>query len=255
MQISLPEKLKITPVKGKENTSKIEIFPLYPGFGNTLGNPLRRVLLSSLVGAGITTVKIDGAQHEFMSLPHIKEEVLEIILNLKNLNFKLYTDGPEQLELSVKGKKEVTAKDFKANPNVEIANPDQLIATLTNEDADFNLEVKIEKGLGFRTVEDLKNEKEVGVIAIDTIFTPIRAVGCSVKNVRVGKRTDYDKLILNIQTDGTISAKEAINKAAKILEEQIGFLVESSKKTEKKTKKSKKKKNRSKKKAKKNQKS
>jgi DNA-directed RNA polymerase subunit alpha len=226
MNISLPSKCKITQDVTEKNLSKVEIFPLHPGYGHTIGNALRRVLLSSLGGAGITAVKIEGGDHEFMSLPHIKEEVLEIILNLKELNVVLHGDDKETLELEVSGAHTVTAKDFKKNASVDIANTDQHIATLTDKSAQLTMSVTIEKGTGFSPVEEREKEAEVGVIAIDTRFSPIKSVGYSVVDTRVGKHTDYDKIIFNIETDGTIEVKDALNQSARVLVEQFGCIVE-----------------------------
>lgn len=228
MNISLPSQFKITPSKDKPHSAQVEISPLYPGYGHSIGNFLRRMLLSSLEGTAITFVKIEGANHEFMTLPHVKEEVLEIILNLKQLNVKLHTDGPEKLSLEVKGKKRVTAVSFKKNPNVEIINTEQYIADLTHKDAQLILEVTVEKGLGFSKVEDREKRTELGVIAIDAVFSPIRSVGYVIEDVRVGKRTDYDKLLLDIETNGAISVAQAIKQVSGIAVEQFNFILEQS---------------------------
>lgn len=224
MNIPLPAHIYITQVPDKPNSAKIEIFPLYPGYGVTIGNSLRRVLLSSLSGAGITTVKVEGADHEFATLPHIKEEVLEIILNLKQLNIKLYGNEKEKLNLEVKGKRDVTAADFEKNSNIEIVNSKLHIATLTHKDAQLILEATVERGVGFSTVEEREKEREVGVISIDTFFSPVKAVGYTVDDVRVGKRTDYDKLLMDLETDGSLDVKEALRQASEILVEQFTFV-------------------------------
>ncbi|MBI4360127.1 MAG: DNA-directed RNA polymerase subunit alpha [Candidatus Jacksonbacteria bacterium] len=224
MKISLPSSVNIIPSEKNQNSARVEIAPLHPGYGHTIGNALRRVLLSSLEGAGITSVKIQGAHHEFMTLPHIKEEVLEIILNLKQVRLKLHTEGPETLILEIKGKKDVTAADFKKNPNVEVANKDMRIATLTHKDAELVIEATVKKGLGFSPIEEREKDLEVGVISIDTVFSPIVSVGYSVEDVRVGKRTDYDKLVLDITTNGTIGVESAVHSAANILEQYISFI-------------------------------
>ncbi|MEK9165776.1 MAG: DNA-directed RNA polymerase subunit alpha [Patescibacteria group bacterium] len=226
MNISLPSLFKITPAKDKPFSAQVDISPLYPGYGHSIGNFLRRVLLSSLEGAAITSIKIEGANHEFMTLPHIKEEVLEIILNLKQLNLKLHTDGPEKLSLEVKGKKKITAVSFKKNPNVEIMNAEQHIADLTHKDAQLVLEVTVEKGLGFSKVEDREKRTELGVIAIDAVFSPIKSIGYVIEDVRVGKRTDYDKLLLDIETNGTVSVAQAVKESAQIAVEQFNFILE-----------------------------
>lgn len=232
MKISLPSSIIITHSEKNSDSAKVEIAPLYPGYGHTIGNALRRMLLSSLPGAGITAVKIQGAHHEFMTLPHIKEEVLEIILNLKQVRLKLHTEGPETLTLEVKGKKNVTAADFKKNANIEVANKDLHIASLTHKDAELVIEATVKKGLGFNPIEDREKDLEVGVISIDTVFSPVVSVGYSVEDTRVGKRTDYDKLILDITTNGTISAESAVNEAADILARHIAFIKDGVRKEE-----------------------
>lgn len=226
MSIPLPSQLSVTPIKDKPFGAQVEVAPLYPGYGQTVGNALRRVLLSSLEGAGITSVKIKGADHEFMTLPNIKEEVLEIILNLKQLHLKLFTDEPGSITLSVKGKKDVTANDFKKNPNVEIANPDLSIATLTHKDAELIIDAVVEKGIGFNTVEERQRELELGAISIDTVFSPVTAVGYTVEDIRVGKQTDYDKLVITIETNGTITPEDAIRQALQILVHQLNFILD-----------------------------
>jgi DNA-directed RNA polymerase subunit alpha len=228
MSIPLPSQVLVTPIKDKPFGARIEISPLYPGYGQTVGNALRRVLLSSLEGAGVTSVKIKGADHEFTTLPHIKEEVLEIILNLKQLNLKLFTDEPESITLSIKGKKDVTANDFKKNANVEIANSELKIATLTHKDAELSIDAVVEKGIGFNTVEERQSELELGAISIDTVFSPVTAVGYTVEDIRVGKQTDYDKLVITIETNGTISPQDAIYQALQILVHQLNFVLEKS---------------------------
>ena len=228
MNIPLPSLFKITPAKDKPFSAQVEISPLYPGYGHSIGNFLRRVLLSSLEGVAITSVKIEGANHEFMTLPHIKEEVLEIILNLKQLNVKLHTEGPEKLSLEVKGKKKVIAANFKKNPNVEIINTEQYIADLTHKNAQLILEVTVEKGLGFSKVDDREKRTELGVIAIDAVFSPIRSIGYIIEDVRVGKRTDYDKLLLDIETNGAVSVVQAVKQAADISVRQFNFILEQS---------------------------
>ena len=225
MHIPSPTNVIITPLTDKLHSAKIEIFPLYPGYGHTVGNSLRRVLLSSLQGAGITSIRIQGADHEFTTIPYVKEEVLEIILNIKQLNITLHTDTKEKLTLHVKGKKTVTGVDFEKNPNIVIINPTQLIATLTHKEAELEMTVTVEKGLGFSPVEEREKETEVGVISVDTTFSSIRSAGYVVEAIRVGKRTDYDKVILTVQTNGAIAAEVALHRAASILVEQFSSIV------------------------------
>jgi DNA-directed RNA polymerase subunit alpha len=214
--IPLPSHPKIIQKKG--NTALFEIEGLYPGYGVTIGNSLRRVLLSSLEGAAITQVKIKGVSHEFSTLPGVLEDVIIILLNLKKLSFRSFTSEPQIATLSVKGERTVKGKDFKLPPQIEIANPEAHIATLTKSSAELNMEVQIEKGVGYEPVERREvKKKEIGVIPIDAIFTPVKRVGFWVENMRVGKRTDFDRLKIEIETDGTLSPEEALKNASEIL--------------------------------------
>lgn len=213
----MPSKIKIE--KGKlPNEAVITAEPCYYGYGTTLGNTLRRVILSSLPGAAVTAVKIKGVQHEFSTIPHVKEDVVEIILNLKQLRMKVYSSEPVRLILKTKGEKEVKAKDIEKSSDVEVVNPDLHIATMTNKNAELEMEIFVSQGRGYVPVEVREKEKlEVGVIAIDSIFTPIRNIGYKVENVRVGDITNYDRLILNIETDGSITPEEALEQGVHIL--------------------------------------
>ncbi|MBU4455078.1 DNA-directed RNA polymerase subunit alpha [Patescibacteria group bacterium] len=224
-KISLPKKIEF--IKGKEpNQKSVIIEPCYPGYGLTLGNSLRRVLLSSLPGAAVVGVKIKGASHEFMALPNIKEDVLEIILNLKQLRLKIYGDEAVKLELDARGEKEAKAKDIKKNSQAEIVNPDLTLAHITDVAGSLNMEIYASRGKGYEMVESREEKKhEIGYIEIDSIFSPIRAVGINIENVRVGKMTNWDKLILDITTDGTITPEEAFNESVKILIKQFSFLI------------------------------
>ena len=224
-KIALPKKIEFQ--KGKELNQKLVIVqPGYPGYGITIGNALRRVLLSSLPGAAVVGVKIKGASHEFMALPHIKEDVLEIILNLKQLLLRLYSDEIIKLELDVCGEKEVKAADIKKNSQAEIVNPNLVLANITDMAGGLNMEIFVSRGKGYETVEDRGSEKhEIDYIEIDSIFSPVISVGVNVENTRVGKMTNWDKLILNITTDGTITPEEAFKQAAEISIEQFGALI------------------------------
>jgi DNA-directed RNA polymerase subunit alpha len=203
-----------------------EINGCYPGYGPTLGNALRRVLLSSLEGSAIKSVKIEGATHEFSTLPGVMEDVVQIILNLKKLRFRMQGDEAIKLTLHVKGEGEVTAKSFKTTSDIEVVNPDQLIATITDKKTELTMEIEIDKGLGYIPVEQQEREsKEIGVIAIDAIYTPIKRVNYDVENMRIGKRTDFDKVTLEVVTDGSISPEEAFTKATSILVEQYSALL------------------------------
>jgi DNA-directed RNA polymerase subunit alpha len=210
------------------NEGIITVEPCYPGYGTTLGNSLRRVLLSSLPGAAVTGVKIEGATHEFTGIPHIKEDILEVILNLKNLKVRMDTDEEIKLELKAHGEKQVTAGDITKNSQVEIVNPDLVIANITDMSGSLNMEIFVEKGRGYRPVEAEENkgkEKDAGTIDMDAAFSPIQSVSVNVENVRVGKMTNWDKLILNISTDGTITPREAFEDSVKILIDQFNSLI------------------------------
>lgn len=222
--IPLPSAVKT--IKKKENLNVFEIEGLYPGYGVTIGNSMRRVLLSSLEGAAITQVKIKGVQHELSTIPFVLEDVVSIILNLKQLRFKMHTDEPQKATLKVKGEKEVKGSDFELVAQVELVNKDFKIATLTDKKAELEMEIQIEKGIGYLPVEKRgKKEKlEVGQLAIDAIFTPIKRVNFNVENMRVGERTDFDRLKIEVETDGTIPPETALSKAVEILEKQFSFI-------------------------------
>ncbi len=197
--------------------------PLAPGYGTTLGNALRRVLLASLPGAAVVGAKIEGASHEFMGLPNVKEDVLEILLNLKKVRLKLDEGVDEaKLELSVFGDKVATAGDITKQAGVEISNPESVIAHLTDMSGKLTMEIFVRRGLGYETIESREEKKkELGFIDIDSIYSPVLTVGLDVENVRVGKMVNWEKLILDIQTDGTITPEEALNTATSILIEQF----------------------------------
>lgn len=223
--IPLPTKPKI--IKKEDNKAIFEIEGLYPGYGVTIGNSLRRILLSSLEGAAITQVKIKGASHEFATLPGVMEDVLMIILNLKKLRFKLFSDDSQTAELKIKGEKDVKAKDFKLSSQTELSNTDEHIATLTKSTAELGLEVVIEKGVGFSSAESRELEKaEVGVIQLDASFSPVRKVSFSVESMRVGKKTDFDRLRIEIETDGTITSHDALKQSSDILLQHFSVLSE-----------------------------
>jgi len=230
--IPLPLQPKIIEKKG--NRAKFEIEALYPGYGVTIGNSLRRVLLSSLSGAAVTKMKIKGVPHEFSTIPGISEDVISIMLNIKQLRFKVYTDEPQKARLSVKGEKKVLASDFKLPAQVELINKDTYIATLTDKKAELEMEIEIEKGIGYLPRERRKKEKlEIGVIPLDAIFTPVKKVALQVENMRVGERTDFDRLFLDVETDGTITPEEAFSQTAEILVKHFSLLSQTFKKEEK----------------------
>ncbi len=222
--ISLPSKIEILPGK-KSNEATASIQPCYPGYGTTLGNALRRVLLSSLPGAAVTAFKIKGVSHEFSAIPHVKEDVVEIALNLKQLRLKVFSAEPVKLELKVKGEKQAKAGDIKANSDVEIVSTDLVIANLTNKDAELDMEIIVSQGRGYIPTEAReKEELEVGMITVDSIYTPVVNVGFQIENVRVGQMTNYENLILTIETDGTITPKDALEQANKVLIDHLNFV-------------------------------
>lgn len=222
--ITLPKKSKV--IETGENSGKFIIEDCYPGYGTTLGNALRRVLLSSLDGAAVTAIKIKGVSHEFSTIDSVLEDVVQIILNVKKIRFKFFGEEPIKLTLSHKGKGEITAKEIKTTSDVEIVNEDQLIATANAAKSSLEMELEISRGLGYVPVDQQEKREEIGWINIDSIYTPIKRVNYEVENMRVGKRTDYDRIILEITTDGSIEPKEAFDKAVKILVKQFSVLAE-----------------------------
>jgi len=232
--ILLPRQSKI--ISKKDNWARFEIEGLYPGYGVTIGNCLRRVLLSSLSGAAVTQMKIKGVQHEFSTIPGVLEDVIVIMMNLKQMRFKIYADEPQKALLKVKGEKEVKGSDFDYPSQVELINKSCHIATLTDKKAELEMEIQIKKGIGYEPIERRKKQEklEIGVIPIDAIFTPIRRVSYKVENMRVGERTDFDRLYLEIKTDGTVTSKEAFYRASEILVKHFSLFRESFKVPEEK---------------------
>jgi DNA-directed RNA polymerase subunit alpha len=222
----LPSKIRF--VKGdRPNVGQLIVEPFAQGYGTTVGNALRRVLLSSLPGAAVTAVKIKGVEHEFSTIPNVKEDMLEIILNLKSLRLKSFSDQPVKLMLSKKGESAVTANDFSKNADVEIANPELVIATLTDKSANFEMEITVEQGRGYRTTEERAKEKlDLGTIAIDALYSPVLNVSYKVEATRLGERTDYDKLVLTIETDGTVDPLDACRSSVGILLDHLALLKE-----------------------------
>jgi len=221
-KISLPLKPKV--IKKGDNHAIFEIDNCYPGYGITIGNAFRRVLLSSLPGAAIVAVKIKGISHEFSTIPHVLEDVIQIILNLKQVRIKVHTNlDSYRAELKVSGEKEVKAKDIKIPSDIEIINKDLHIATLTNPKAKLEIEIEIGTGLGYVPVEQRKKEKlEIGTITLDAIYTPIKRVNYEVENMRVGDKTDFNRVRIDIETDGSVDPEQVFNRAAEILLEQFG---------------------------------
>lgn len=201
-----------------------EVEGLYAGYGLTVGNALRRVLLSSLPGAAVTEIKVKGVSHEFSTLPGLKEDIVELALNFKKLRFKLHVEEPQVLSLHVKKEAVVTGGDIELNSNVELMNPDEVLAHLTSKEADLDIEVRVERGLGYVPVEARRVEggrTAIGTIAIDAIFTPVQRVNYVVEDMRVGDRTDFNRVRLEIDTDGTVSPSSALHKASKILQDHF----------------------------------
>ncbi len=223
--IALPDKIELIPDAEDQHQATLVVGPCFPGYGVTLGNALRRVLLSSLPGAAVTAVKIKGVSHEFSTIPGVKEDVVDIILNLKLVRVKMFEAGPVALELSMKGVKKVTAGDIKCPSSVEIINKDLVLFEMTDKQANVGVTLWVEQGRGYVPVEARSKEHpEIGVIAVDAIFTPIKNIGYRVENVRVGQRTDYDKLSMNLKTDGTLTPAEAVKMAATVLIEHFALL-------------------------------
>jgi len=218
--IPLPLPPKV--IQKKKNQAVFEVEGLYPGYGVTVGNALRRVLLSSLQGAAVTEVKIKGVPHEFSTIPGVLEDAIMIILNIKNLRFKIFEGESQKVQLKVKGDNKVTGADFKCPSQIKLINPDLHIATITDKKTELDIEITIERGIGYVPKDQLKGpaghpKGEIGAIAVDAIYTPIRNVNFQVENMRVGDRTDFDKLSLEIETDGTITPEEAFFEACDIL--------------------------------------
>jgi len=229
--IPVPQKPKVTQIG--DNVAKFEILGCYPGYGATLGNAIRRVLLSSLEGAAAQSVKIKGVSHEFTAIPGVLENAVQILLNLKQLRFRLHGDETVKVTLKAKGEGAVKAGDIKAPSSVEVVNPDQHIVTLTDKKAEFEMELEIGKGIGYVPVETRESEeREIGTIALDSIYTPVRRVNYEVENMRVGKRTDYDKVSIEVVTDGSIAPEAAFSKAVDILVGQFSAIQDGGAETE-----------------------
>jgi len=221
--ISIPEASQYK--EGKDNTGVVEIPACFPGYGTTLGNAIRRVLLSSLEGAAITSVKIKGVSHEFSAIDGVMEDVVQIILNLKQIRFKMHTDEKVTATLKVKGEGDVTAADIKTSSDVEVVDGSQHIATITDKKTTLEMEFTIEKGIGYVPSGQREGEeKEIGSIVIDAVYTPVKRVNYNVENMRVGKRTDYEKVTLEIVTDGSITPQEAFEQSVDILVAQFKAL-------------------------------
>ena len=223
-KIVMPSKPRVVMEEGNKGVFEIE--ELYPGYGATMGNSLRRVLLSSLQGAAVTRAKIKGVAHEFSTVPGIAEDVLTIMLNLKLMRFKMYGDEPQTATLKVKGEKEIRGSDFKLPSQLELINKDIVIAHRTEKSGEFEMELQIERGIGYVPVLEQKKEKnEIGTLALDGIFTPVQNVSFKVEHMRVGEKTDFDRVLLEVETDGTMRPALAVKTAIEILQkhfERIG---------------------------------
>lgn len=219
---NLSEAVAVKTISENEREGVFEIEALYTGYGTTVGNALRRVLLSSLPGAAITQVKIKGVSHEFSTVPGVNEDVVEIILNLKLVRFRMHTNESQTLILVHEGEGEVTAAEIKTNAQVELITPEAYIATVSDKNAVFEIELTVEKGLGYVPAEERRAEKlPIGVVALDAIFSPVTKVNFSVENMRVGDRTDYNRLRIAIETDGSITPSQALKRSADVLQDHF----------------------------------
>lgn len=221
----LPQRLDVDKGSLTDQYGKFVAEPFERGYGHTIGNSLRRILLSSLEGAAVTAVRIKGAVHEFTSIRGVREDVIHIILNLKKLRVKLYSQGPETLRLKIRRQGEVYAKDFEANNQVEVLTPDLVLATL-DDGADLEMEVEVSKGRGYVPAERLKKDGQpLGTIPVDALFSPVMKVHYEVENARVGQMTDYDKLIVEVWTDGSVTPGDALAYASKILKDSLNIFI------------------------------
>ena len=222
LEIALP---RITPVETEANYASYDIEPLEAGYGRTLGNALRRVLLSSLPGSAITSIKIEGASHEFQDIPHVREDVTDIVLNVKKIRLRSQSDRPVTMRIEVSGERVVTAADIQAPSTVEIVTPDVYICSLDDPDAHLDMELVVENGKGYVPAES-KEGQAIGVIPVDAIFTPVEKVNYTVENTRVGQMTNFDKITLQIWTDGSITPEDALHQAAQVLVQHFQMIAD-----------------------------
>lgn len=222
LELALP---RITPLESEPNYASYDVEPLEAGYGRTLGNALRRVLLSSLTGAAITSIKIEGAQHEFQDVQGIREDVTDIVLNIKKIRLRSFSDRPVTMRIEVSGERVVTAADIQAPSTIEIVTPDVYICTLDNADAHLDMELVVETGKGYVPAES-KEGQAIGVIPVDAIFSPVQKVNYTVENTRVGQMTNYDKITLQIWTDGSINPDDALKQAAQVLVQHFQMIAE-----------------------------
>ena len=223
--LQMPKNVEVDDKTATNHYAKFSIEPLERGFGVTLGNALRRVLLSSLPGAAVTAAKIESVQHEFSTITGVKEDVPEIIMNLKQMRFKIHSDAPKMATFDVRGKATATAADLKADPDIEILNPELHVATL-NKDGEFRCEIEIGAGRGYVSAENqATQDRPIGVLPVDSMFSPVTKVNFEVENTRIGQRIDYDKLTLEIWTDGSVIPSDALAYAAKILKDHFALFI------------------------------
>lgn len=221
------EKIGLPKIEEKTisaNSSTFTIEPLFPGYGPTVGNSLRRVLLSSIIGVAATRFRVEGNNHEFSAIQGVKEDMIELLINLKNVHFRSFSDEPVIIQLNKKGPGEITAADFSPNSQIEIINPEQHLLSL-DKDADFNMEVVVEKDRGFRTASADEEKKEIGWIGIDASFSPVERVSIEVENTRVGQMTNYDKVILNVITNGAVTPNDAVKEASRVLVDHFEAII------------------------------
>ena len=233
INIAIPSKPEI--VQETETEGTYEISSLYPGYGNTLGNALRRMLLSSIPGSAITTIHIHGVPHEFSALDGVKQDALTVVVNMKNIRIKANTDSfPQKIVLKKKGAGIITAGDFEVPSQIEIVNKDLMVAEITDDKTELHIEADVQQGIGFRPREDFSEDSEVGSIVVDAIFSPVKRSSYEVENMRVGDRTDFNRLSLFIETDGTITPRQALEKALRTMlsqfEAMLGFQSENEEK-------------------------
>ncbi len=223
----LPKSITEVSSDKKAHRAVFAIEPLYPGYGMTVGNALRRVLLSSLPGAAITHVKIDGVTHEFTTLPHVKEDMVDVLLNIKQIRFRLHADEPVVVKLTAKGAKTVTAADIEPNGQVDVISTKQEICTITDAAGKVEMEFTVAPGRGYVPVENREKEKlDIGTIAVDAIYTPVKNVNFTTEHVRVEQITNFDKLMLDITTDGSMTPADALNQSAHILVDHFNFILQ-----------------------------
>ena len=220
-----PSKLNIEPGFDSSRTATVVAEPLERGFGLTLGNALRRVLLSSLQGAAVTSIQVDGVLHEFSSIPGVREDVTDIVLNIKSLALRLHSDGPKRMMLTAKGPGEVTAAQIETGHDIEVLNPDLVICTL-DKGATLNMELTVETGMGYVAASmNRPADAPIGLIPVDSVYSPVRKVSYKVENTRVGQVTDYDKLSMTVETNGTVTPEDAVALAARILQDQLQLFI------------------------------